>query len=196
MSKRKAVPKAVQEQVMKEYNHLCSICGEPRPQLHHIDENRNDHDPLNLLPLCPNCHLSDQHNPTSKIAPEILSLFRKHKDPTILTPQFLPLYARLAFLDWELAEGEDWIGFFNEAAEMAHDLVAFVEKLEMGRYYGNQIQQALKWSWSLDSDPSTVTKEKRAIARVAVYSSIVEMLRYQPWRVERNSKLKQHGRSS
>ena len=59
-SKRPGVPKTVKEAVLKEYNHLCSICGAPRPQVHHIDEDNANNDPLNLLPLCPNHHLRPQ----------------------------------------------------------------------------------------------------------------------------------------
>lgn len=57
--KRTSIPKAVQEKVLKEYAHKCSVCGAPHPQLHHIDEDPSNHSPHNLLPLCPNCHLTD-----------------------------------------------------------------------------------------------------------------------------------------
>src|SRR6266852_5884563 len=89
---RKAVPKATRSQVLAEFNHRCAVCGTDRPQIHHIDENPSNNDPMNLIPLCPNCHLTDQHNPTQPIDPAKLSLFRQYKDPMILTPQFHPLF--------------------------------------------------------------------------------------------------------
>ena len=66
--------------------------------MHHIDENPSNNDPLNLLPLCPNCHLSDQHRPTERIPKGVPSLFRQYKDPTILSPAFCPPYQRLEYL--------------------------------------------------------------------------------------------------
>lgn len=42
------------------YEHKCSLCGwnedERILEVHHIDENRNNNDILNLLILCPICH--------------------------------------------------------------------------------------------------------------------------------------------
>jgi 5-methylcytosine-specific restriction endonuclease McrA len=61
---RAKIPTALREAVLKSYNHRCAICGSDHPQIHHIDENPGNNDELNLLPLCPNCHLTDQHNPT------------------------------------------------------------------------------------------------------------------------------------
>ena len=35
----------------------CAICGETRVlEVHHINCNHEDNSPLNLIPLCPNCH--------------------------------------------------------------------------------------------------------------------------------------------
>lgn len=35
----------------------CAICGESRiVEVHHIDHNRENDSPINLIPLCPNCH--------------------------------------------------------------------------------------------------------------------------------------------
>ncbi len=87
---RKQIPKPIREAVLDEYNHRCAVCGGDRPQIHHIDEDHDNNDPMNLIPLCPNNHLNDQHNPTRKIPIPILSLFRKYKDPAILKPQFKP----------------------------------------------------------------------------------------------------------
>jgi hypothetical protein len=35
-----------------------------------------------------NCHLIDQHNPTSPVHPKKLEMFRRFKDPAILKSQF------------------------------------------------------------------------------------------------------------
>ncbi|MDQ3011542.1 MAG: HNH endonuclease, partial [Acidobacteriota bacterium] len=78
--------------MLKEFNYRCAICAIDNPQLHHIDETPSNNDPMNLVPLCPNCHLIDQHNPTRTLDPIKLSLFRKFKDPFILKSQFDPLF--------------------------------------------------------------------------------------------------------
>jgi len=91
--------------------------------VHHIDENPSNNDPLNLLPLCPNCHLTDQHNPTGGMEVSKLLLFRRFKDPVILRPQFHPLYLRLKFLD--SVELNDSPG--NKLEERVKELVEFVQ---------------------------------------------------------------------
>jgi len=63
--KRLSIPKAISEQVLKEYRHKCAVCGRHDPQLHHIDEDPSNNDPANLMPLCPNCHIQDIHAPTT-----------------------------------------------------------------------------------------------------------------------------------
>src|ERR1035441_2967653 len=88
-SRRPAILRPARERVLSEFCHRCPICGGEKPQVHHIDENPTNNDLLNLLPLCPNCHLTDQHNPTAPMVPAKLALFRKFKDPTILSPQFV-----------------------------------------------------------------------------------------------------------
>ena len=60
---RTDIPKTVREAVLKEFNHRCAVCGGDRPHLDHIDEDPSNNDPFNLLPLCPNCHIRDRHNP-------------------------------------------------------------------------------------------------------------------------------------
>ena len=95
---RVSILKKTSEALHDEYNHRCAICGSDRPQLHHIDENHANNDLLNLLPLCPNCHLRDQHNPTRKVEVPKLQLFRKYKDPAVLKPQFHPMFIRQQFL--------------------------------------------------------------------------------------------------
>ncbi len=69
MSKQRvSIPKAVRDKILAEFNHRCAVCGADRPHIDHIDEDPSNNEPMNLLPLCPNCHLTDKHNPTSKIA--------------------------------------------------------------------------------------------------------------------------------
>ena len=65
--KRISIPKTVAEEVLKEYRHKCAMCGRHEPQLHHIDEDPGNNDPVNLIPLCPNCHLQDIHAPTAPL---------------------------------------------------------------------------------------------------------------------------------
>ncbi len=196
---RTAIPKPVQEQVLNEYNHLCAVCGKERPQLHHIDEDPSNHDPMNLIPLCPNNHLIDVHNPTQPIEPELIKLLRKFKDPTVLTSQFHPLFVRVRFLD-ELEHKTDGISLTEKVSE----LVEFVKELEMGSFYASRIQKILSEPayWGLNpfygpSNPQELFEEKKRQeeysstyreqlrnARDQIYSLIVELLRFQPWRLE------------
>ena len=48
--RRRAISASVQNAVLKEFNDRCALCGEDRPQVHHIDENSANTDSLNLLP--------------------------------------------------------------------------------------------------------------------------------------------------
>ena len=135
---RKPGLRALKESVLKEYNHRCAVCGTDRPQVHHIDENHENNDRLNLLPLCPNCHLSDQHNPTQQIALGILKLFRVHKDPAILSPQFTPLFERFQ----HVATPDSAIQFYA-VVEKNDELVRFVDVLTMGTFYAEEIRRLL-----------------------------------------------------
>ncbi len=170
---RKGIPRQVQDAVLKEFNHRCAIRGEDHPQLHHIDENPENNDPMNLLPLCPNCHLTDQHNPTAKIPIGILRLFRKYKDPTILKAQFQPLFARMSWFYFpELQMGvmsSDVLRF------LTHDLCRFIRCLNMGAYYCRRMQVILPVD-SLKDTP------REAPSRIEdAEKLIIEMLRYQEW---------------
>ena len=120
------------------------MCGTYKPHVHHIDDNRNNNDPLNLLPLCPNCHLTDQHNPTTKLEPERLKLFRAHKDPIILTPQFAPLFRRIRFLE-NVSDSQD----VSELQASAGELCRFVSALNMGKFYSEQLENARSRTTSL-----------------------------------------------
>jgi|GEM_PF-1141792 Predicted restriction endonuclease len=154
--------------VLDEYDNCCSVCGRSGNGLrgrglhcHHIDEDTENNDPMNLLPLCPNCHLMDTHNPTRFIEAEILRLFRQYKDPAILTPQFRPIFKRMRFLDdipdysevsernraneigkyaclWDPRHSPDDIGPVEH--EKAEDLIKFVACLPQGAYFKECIE--------------------------------------------------------
>jgi hypothetical protein len=190
--KRVVIPTKIRDAVLSEFNHRCAICGTDRPQLHHIDEDPSNNDPLNLLPLCPNCHLIDQHNPTARLDSAKLSLFRTYKDPTILTPEFEPLFRRLRFLDRiedtsEIKKLESQVG----------ELCGFVYALEMGTFYGQQIEKLTeppKRAYVVrlgGPDPEHAAavrrdqqeyREQLRQARNQVYDLVVELLRYQRWK--------------
>lgn len=150
---RKEIPKRTREVVFGEYNHRCAICGADKPQIHHIDEDHSNNEIDNLLPLCPNCHLTDQHNPTKKIDPQKLQLFRKYKDPAILKPQFDPIFVRQSFLS-SVEEGEESIG---ELEQKAKELVDFIADFEMGGFYSKKLSELL----SVESWPAILIPRDR-----------------------------------
>lgn len=190
---RKAIPKAIRDFVMREFNHRCAICGSDRPQIHHIDENAENNDSQNLLPLCPNCHLTDQHDPTSPVDPRKLSLFRRFKDPLILGAQFEPLFKRAKFF-LDIDESTFETASMDSKAE---ELVEFVSQLEMGRFYGPKIKDLVSAPPSVfvscgeTPDWQDAQREKKcrdeylkrlAASKERVIELIVELLRYQPWK--------------
>jgi hypothetical protein len=136
---RPDIPAAVHKKVLEEFSHRCAICGADKPQVHHIDEDPVNNEPTNLIPLCPNCHLTDHHNPTTKTEPAKLKLFRQFKDPTILKPQFHVLFLRMQFLD-SIGENTD----ASTLDESARELVEFVQELEMGAFYAKQLSQLVR----------------------------------------------------
>ena len=89
---RTKIPKKTRDAILKEYHHKCAIChaNPPAPELHHIDEDPSNHDPLNILPLCPNCH-------SSQLNSRVLSLYRKYKSREILSVEFETLLGKAAF---------------------------------------------------------------------------------------------------
>jgi hypothetical protein len=192
VKKRPAIPTKTRQKVLSEFNHRCAICGADRPHLHHIDEDPTHNDLLNLVPLCPNCHLIDQHNPTAQVDPRKLRLFREFKDPTILKSQFEPLFRRCLFLDF-IAEDTPPAALQDSVSE----LVRFVGTLEMGGFYGEQINKLLKrpgniYVWNMTTGPDSEERAKMVRhvaeyrqqvrdARGAVIALVVELLRYQKW---------------
>jgi hypothetical protein len=189
---RKSVPKDARSEVMGEFNHRCAICEADKPQIHHIDGNPANNEVSNLVPLCPNCHLIDQHNPTVPIDPRKLHLFREFKDPTILSPQFEPLFQRARFiLDLN-------VGSFSlkEARQNAKDLVSFVSELEKGTYYRKKLVGLLGYvgvarsygAHTPSSDVEGWTQEdtkryydKLSKGRQNAIELIIELLKYQQW---------------
>jgi hypothetical protein len=192
MPSRPAIPKAVRERVLAEFNHRCAICGVDNPHLHHIDGNPKNNDPLNLLPSCPNHHLLDVHSPTAPINPVKLRLFREYKDPTILAPEFEPLFRRATFLLQIDRESFS----LAETRERASELVSFVGALEMGAFYSSELAklvtppsnprpftldtpQYLFEQWARE-DRDEYLGELQAKKQRAI-DLIIELLRYQRW---------------
>ncbi len=156
---RSSIRKSVSESVLNEYRHLCAICGSPRPQLHHINTNPSDNDYFNLIPLCPNCHLTDQHDPhdpTKPIDPEILALFRRYKDPTILTPQFVPIFQRSRFLFSCIPT--TWAEYYATY----QTFLRLIGALYVGDFYATEMSRIL-CSVSVEPIVGENEEEKRAI---------------------------------
>jgi len=183
---RPAIPKALRDEILKEFNHRCAMCGADQPQIHHIDSDPSNNDEMNLIPLCPNCHLIDQHKPSQPLEPEKLKLFRRYKDPTILSPQFDPLFTRLRYLysiqtiDHKLLE------------KHSKELVSFVSALSMGVFYSEKIRQLtskLKHAYSFSGSERNINishnddeyKSKLENNKEEVISLVIELLRYQQW---------------
>jgi hypothetical protein len=190
--KRVSIPSSIRDSVLREFNHRCAICGADRPQIHHIDEDPGNNDPGNLLPICPNCHLTDQHNPTVPADPEKLALFRRYKDPAILAPQFEPLFARMRFLA-RIADADNT----DELEKKSRELEAFVIYLEMGEFYSKAILELLEAPSRarvrlLDGPPDPREEEDERkfresyrqqlrLAQPEVFRLVIELLRYQNW---------------
>lgn len=191
---RVPVTKHAREHVLAEFHHRCAICGADRPQIHHIDENPANNELANLLPLCPNCHLIDQHNPTAPADPAKLRLFRRYKDPVILSPEFHPLFRRLLFLIQLDPESD-----FDSIRAASVELIAFVAVLKMGQFYHVRIADLVTDSspWiAFTDEPDDVTRARSNRQRQDYHAKlqanqekaidlIVEMLRYQDWTAPR-----------
>jgi len=202
---RTHIPKAISESVLKEYHHKCAICGRPNPQLHHLDENPSNNDSLNLLPLCPNCHLQDTHDPTSPPDPQKLKLFRKYKDPLILDPRFQPIFRRLLLIH-DLEMRSQRINLYKYKVD---ELLHFVAEFQMGDFYRKRmldllnnpsIHYRLKLQSDLQNSDSPPIKEDGAFSNAACLYSfqqveflVVEMLRYQEWEPATNRPRTQTG---
>lgn len=193
VKKRISPPKPVREQVLKEYGHRCAIRGEVNPQIHHIDEDPSNNDPLNLIPLCPNCHAAI-HDPLNPIEVDRLHFFRRFKDPFILTRQFHPLFKRIQFLA-DVSDTSDVPDLRAKTAELCR----FVRTHERGDFYAGKIAGLLQYpefnasfsmgmdgsvpKWYVDGKNNERAKylAKLKAARESVHGLIVEMLAFQDW---------------
>lgn len=190
---RESIPKGLKEKVLDEYDHRCAVCGGDRPHLHHIDEDATNNTQENLLPLCPNCHLRDQHNPTRKVGIPKLQLFRKFKNPGILKPQFHSIYVRQSFLDNVEVNAES----VDSLEKHATELIEFVASLEMGDFFSKRLKEligrpnrAFVVSLSGGHDPEFARQMSRSRRdyRQQLFDNnqyvkelLIELLRYQAW---------------
>jgi hypothetical protein len=55
-TKRIPIPKDIQDSVLLANRHACCVCQKPRVQLHHIDGNPSNNDPVNIAALCVDHH--------------------------------------------------------------------------------------------------------------------------------------------
>ncbi len=184
------ISKRTSEKVLKEFNYRCAKCGADSPHLHHIDEDPSNNALLNLIPLCPNCHLVDQHNPTRFVEPKKLGLFRKYKDPAILNPQFHPIFLRLQFLDVDDSDDN-----LEELENKAIELCEFILTFEKGAFYARVIGSLIIPNdrivfhegyprYKTEQERETRTKEYGKYLKSVseqVHSLVVELLRFQPW---------------
>jgi 5-methylcytosine-specific restriction endonuclease McrA len=191
VKKRTSIPRDTRDGVLREFNHQCAVCRAPHPHIHHIDGDPGNHSPDNLLPLCPNCHLVDNHNPTQRPDARKLKLFRIHKDPSILSAEFEPLFRRFTFLYAVESSAE-----LDGASEAVDELIAFVGSFQMGDFYAKRLATLLKYrAWEVFSigEPESVARqrarERRERHRAQLISGrdeaialVVELMRYQPWR--------------
>jgi hypothetical protein len=194
---RAAIPAKTRTRVLTEFNHKCAICGKEKPHLHHIDENPENNSDRNLIPLCPNCHLLDQHSPTAPLNPRKLELFRRYKDPAALCSEFEPLFRRFEFLfDVESST-------LARARENATELVAFVGALTMGTYYGPAVSVCVNPPsqprfWSIETTPGEFEAMDEAAwgdllkhlqnRREEAIRLCIELLRYQNWKFKSNGR--------
>lgn len=205
---RPQVPKATREEALTAFNHMCAACGEVRPQLHHIDGNPENNLAINLIPLCPNDHLRDAHDPTRPIEAGRLRLLRIFRDPTVLDPRFQPIFFRFeSFREHaqKLKQNLSPIKTGNgitfslrvpdreqslEVERCAEEFWRFLQVFEKGDFYAREFERTLApdvYAGILGKpqDRSSVVNEllrqdlEQMFAKME--SLIVEMLRYQNW---------------
>lgn len=178
MTKRRThIPSGTRSNILKEYHHGCALCRQnnPTPELHHIDNDPTNHDPLNILPLCPNCH-------RSSLDPEILSLFRTYKKREILSIEFKILYSKAAAI-LKLSFDD----YYDYCFDLDEDLTAFVRTLKKGRYYAQKLSKFIR-----DVPVQELTREQWETfdheRREKIIRIIVELLPLQHWQPKFNSK--------
>lgn len=158
--------------MLKEYNHGCAIClkNSPAPELHHIDGNPANNDPLNILPLCPNCH-------NSKLNPRILAVFRRHNVREVLSAQFEQLFNKATTL-LDLSPGD----YYVYLPAYCSDLVSFVGTLENGKYYAPKLEKLLRSIPEPDQETPEGYKSFHKLRSEQVIALLVELLPFQGWR--------------
>ena len=158
--------------VLKEYHHKCAFghVNPPAPELHHIDGDPSNHDPLNILPLCPNCH-------SQNLNPRMLSVFRKYKKREIFSAEFENLLRKAdAILN---LPADQYYGFCVRPGE---DLVAFVRQLKQGKYYAPRIGELIR---AMPEQETLALEEHEAFHKDRcedILSLIIELLSFQGWK--------------
>ena len=197
MPQRSTIPRAVRDNVLKQYKYRCVRCDSTDPQVHHIDKDPSNNNALNLVPLCPNCHLNWFHGAATADKARQLAFFRRYNAKASLSPKFLPLLRRLNFLD-EVTEQSN----VKELRTASAELVSFVKALAHGDFYARKISRLLAFEpfiasvsipyggslpqWYIagmnEQDPRH--RRKLRSARTAVYDLVAELLTYQDWQLE------------
>jgi hypothetical protein len=186
--KRKPIPQALRASVLAEFRNRCAICGDHGPQIDHIDDDPSNNARENLIPLCPNCHIRDKHNPTAPVDRGKLALFRRHKDPAILHPRFEPIWRRTQFM-----RSPDGLSHGELLHNGVTNLAAFLTTFTKGAYYAARIRELLMTNYGGGIDLDNLEAEMRNRAQLfaqgivknrdEAIDLIVEMLRYQDWDV-------------
>ena len=125
-------------------------------------------------------------------------MFRRYKDPAILSPRFQPLYGRLGFFDG-VRDTEEPV---EELEQSAVELIEFVEALEMGSFYAKQLRRLLRrpshaYVFSLGGGPDPESerarrrhnreyREQLMAAKESATALVIEQLRFQNWTGEAN----------
>jgi hypothetical protein len=117
-----------------------------------------------------------------------------------LTSQFDPLFKRLVFL----FNRENSQFDINEIVSSSSELVAFVQQLNMGKFYANRIRELLEYTGYPmligPYDPQAVARDERArrehfdqicTCSESIIALAVELLRYQDWPFHRPSAAQQ-----
>ena len=187
--RRTEIPKTTRAKVLREFSHLCAACARRDPELHHIDGDHNNHDPLNLIPLCSNDHRTEAHNPTQPIKPGIYTLLRIYHDPTVLDPRFQPLFHRIESLRNDLKNKD-----YDAISQSLETLCRFVGALEMGAFFSQEIARTPDFVFETDEEfvtdiaqhfkagTPTMNFALQPDARInRIECLIMEALRYQNW---------------
>ena len=124
-------------------------------------------------------------------------MLREFKDPTVLKPQFEPLFARYSLVFEQDASSHHGLFSLLDAID---DFFRFVGVLRMGAYYSDALMRAVGPIERLNelkpesTDAGTFTRHRMEcmvltdrirdqlrVARIDVRHLVVEMLRYQDW---------------